>query len=562
MKINKIVMYWIVFILMVIVVIALGETWTLVTSDGEITINTSEIRGTTFPCENISGGSDTDFCDDATGAASDPTKWTGAGNDTPAWNDLQASVGFKIGNLSNVDSDNITLRNNELVLNITCETITGSADLCDGDDATGTGTPHVDNASIQITEGQVTGLTSHYSLTNFTSNLADRLGELWNLANFTTAIGNRLGELWNLGNFTTAYDNRPDRFVYANLSTIGNNPINLSAALNVSGNVTFTQLLSCDTINTDATGLLTCGIDETGSFTKGDSLSATNVNVTGTLNITGFGFKDGSEIATLADLTGGNVTVTEIIRIQNKQGESVGPLKLMHFSGYNVGANVPEAQFAVSTSRTKQAECITSETIANNGFGSCVVSGLINNVDTSQFTEDVLLHMNKTDGTLTEKQPTDVQCVQEIGEVLRSHATLGVMFANVPPGCEEVPNFVNITGNLTIAKTANFTVEDLVSCDTIDTDATGLFTCGNDETGAGGGDTDDLEITNTSMLDNGTIIRVGNTSALERGNVTDNDQIANGAGYITSATTPGTALNITNINISGRIQTNLSVLKS
>lgn len=218
MKINKIILYWIVFILMVIMVVALGETWTLVTSNGEITINTSEIRGTTFPCENISGGSDTDFCDDATGASSDPTKWIKANNDTPAWHELQASVGFKIENLSNADSDNITLRNGKLVINLTCEQITGSSELCDGDDATGTGTPHVDNASIQITESQVTGIESHWNeVNNDTSawhTLYSSVG--YKLANFTSNFANRLGELWKLGNFTTAYDNRVDRFNIVN----------------------------------------------------------------------------------------------------------------------------------------------------------------------------------------------------------------------------------------------------------------------------------------------------------------------------------------------------------
>ncbi len=41
--------------------------------------------------------------------------------------------------------------------------------------------------------------------------------------------------------------------------------LNVSTTLNVSGNISFSQLISCDTINTDATGLLTCGTDATGS---------------------------------------------------------------------------------------------------------------------------------------------------------------------------------------------------------------------------------------------------------------------------------------------------------
>ena len=190
-------------------------------------------------------------------------------------------------------------------------------------------------------------------------------------------------------------------------------------------------------------------VDERGDTDIVGDFTTTGTGFFGDLDITATSYIGSSQIATLDDLTGGNVTVTEIIRVQNKVGSSVPPLRLMHFSGYNVGQNAPEVQFALSTDKTKQAECVTSETIANNAFGSCVVSGLINNVDTSQFTEDVLLHMNKTEGTMTEEQPVKVECVQEVGEVLRSHASQGVMFVNVPPGCEEIPSFVNVTGNMT-----------------------------------------------------------------------------------------------------------------
>lgn len=54
------------------------------------------------------------------------------------------------------------------------------------------------------------------------------------------------------------------------LTVVGN--VNISGSLNVTGNVTFPQLVSCDTINTDANGVLTCGSDATGA---GDSVTGT-----------------------------------------------------------------------------------------------------------------------------------------------------------------------------------------------------------------------------------------------------------------------------------------------
>jgi len=133
--------------------------------------------------------------------------------------------------------------------------------------------------------------------------------------------------------------------------------------------------------------------------------------INGTLNVSEEIFEDGVEVATLDDLTGGNVTVTSIIRVQNKIGNSIPPLTLLFFSGYNVGQNAPEAQYAINTDSDKHAECITSETIANNGFGSCVIIGLINDVDTSSTTALAELHLNTTKGTFIEEEPTKVECL-------------------------------------------------------------------------------------------------------------------------------------------------------
>jgi len=53
---------------------------------------------------------------------------------------------------------------------------------------------------------------------------------------------------------------------------------------------------------------------------------------------------------------------------------------------------------------------------------------------------------------------------------------------------------LNVTGNITVSR--NLTVGGLVSCDTIDTDANGFFTCGTDATAAGG--TSIINVSNTT----------------------------------------------------------------
>lgn len=196
-----------------------------------------------------------------------------------------------------------------------------------------------------------------------------------------------------------------------------------------------------------------------------------SVNITGNIDAQQANFTRGfigpNEIATLADLTGGNVTVTSIIRIQNKQGTTIDPLKLVFFSGFNVGQNAPEAQLATSLDSDKHAECITSETIANNAFGSCVITGLINDVDTSAFAALSELHLGKTGGNLVVAEPLDVVCLQAVGLVLRSHASAGVLFIHITNECVEVPPYSEVPETLTVANTTLFVNDTRVGIGTI-----------------------------------------------------------------------------------------------
>ena len=61
--------------------------------------------------------------------------------------------------------------------------------------------------------------------------------------------------------------------------------------------------------------------------------------------------------------------------------------------------------------------------------------------------------------------------------------------------------------NETLNVTGNISFIQLKNCDTINTDDTGLLTCGED---SGATDTNNLDIVNTSMFNNGSILRVWN----------------------------------------------------
>lgn len=222
--------------------------------------------------------------------------------------------------------------------------------------------------------------------------------------------------------------------------------------------------------------------DEEGIF-----LINASTRINGSLNVTDTIFSNNEQVAVLTDLTGGNVTVTSIIRVQNKQGTSVSPLKLMFFSGFNVGQNAPEAQLATSTDKEKHAECITSETIANNAFGSCVITGLINNVDTSAFAALAELHLGKENGDIIGNEPEDVVCLQAVGLILRSHASLGVVFTHITNECVEIPPFSDVPQSFTVENTTLFVNTSKVGIGTIVPDEE-LVVMGNISINASGGE--------------------------------------------------------------------------
>jgi len=155
---------------------------------------------------------------------------------------------------------------------------------------------------------------SNYTASNFTAQY-DARTDRYSDANasdlpfsaFTTENGTRLAfsnfQLSNVSN-TTSWANIINippfsNFLLGNLSRTGSIDINSSGSLNISGNITFTQLKSCDTINTDANGLLTCGTDaDTGG--SGDTSAADDFNL-GNYSIeyssTGFKIENGTRLS-------------------------------------------------------------------------------------------------------------------------------------------------------------------------------------------------------------------------------------------------------------------------
>ena len=151
--------------------------------------------------------------------------------------------------------------------------------------------------------------------------------------------------------------------------------------------------------------------------------------------------------ATINDLTSGNLTIDIILMVRNDQGAQLNKGNPVYFSGFNAGKNITNVQLAINSDTHKYADCVIGETIATAGTGICVSQGHIIDFDTSEWNVVDELYLNATAGTYITTKP-DAICIQEVADVLRSHATKGVIWVHGNPRCNDVPYNFSISGNI------------------------------------------------------------------------------------------------------------------
>ena len=119
------------------------------------------------------------------------------------------------------------------------------------------------------------------------------------------------------------------------------------------------------------------------------------------------------------------------IQVRNESGSALSAGDVVYTSGWSVGQSKTLVSLAdASSASTMPALGIMNEALSNNATGEVIVKGLVENIDTSSWSEGDILYVSETAGALTSTKPTGSAQVEAVATVLRSHASLGIISVN------------------------------------------------------------------------------------------------------------------------------------
>jgi hypothetical protein len=134
------------------------------------------------------------------------------------------------------------------------------------------------------------------------------------------------------------------------------------------------------------------------------------------------------------DLPGGNVKLQSgfeiLIKAKNVSGAQVQNGQAVYVSGAS-GVN-PEVTYAnASNENAKHTLAVATEDVDDNGFGYFTTFGLVRDIDTSFGNAGDSVYLNNVDGGLTTSRLRHPNYEIEIGHIIRSHATEGILLVNI-----------------------------------------------------------------------------------------------------------------------------------
>lgn len=137
-----------------------------------------------------------------------------------------------------------------------------------------------------------------------------------------------------------------------------------------------------------------------------------------------------------------NIGQEQIVRVRNQTGSTIPDGTVVYVNGAT--GNTPTISLAIATSfTTADIIGVTTTSITNNGFGYVTISGLVNGLNTSAFTEGQAVFLSPTvAGGYTATEPVAPNYSVQVGVILRANPSNGTLLVSIQMISTEVSHIV------------------------------------------------------------------------------------------------------------------------
>ena len=177
---------------------------------------------------------------------------------------------------------------------------------------------------------------------------------------------------------------------------------------------------------------------------SGSDASLNSLNVTSALTASGFNYPtvDGSDREVLVTDGAGNLTFERpntYANVKNKSGVTLLKGTPVHASS-SVGNLAEVIAASASVASTMPATFVLNQDLANDAEGLAVVTGFINGVDTSAFSEGDVVYVGANGGYTNVKPTGSSNLIQNLGIVINIDASNGSGFIYGSGRSNDIPN--------------------------------------------------------------------------------------------------------------------------
>lgn len=143
-----------------------------------------------------------------------------------------------------------------------------------------------------------------------------------------------------------------------------------------------------------------------------------------------------------------NIGQEQIVRVRNQTGSQINNGTVVYISGAT--GQTPLVTKAIATSyTTADVIGVTTTDITNNGFGYVTISGTVNGLDTSAFSDGAAVYLSASvAGAITATEPTAPNYSIQVGVITYSHGVNGKLLVAIQTKSVEVQHII---GTLPIA---------------------------------------------------------------------------------------------------------------